>query len=84
MNKRIDKEFNDLVNKPIDGVKVEKCPEVTNKWILNLTGPPNSVYEGANFKVSCTFPDNYPFKMPEFKFDTLIWHLNVTEEGEMD
>ena len=44
MNKRIEKEFNDLVNNGPSGVKVEKSPNENNKWIFYLAGPPNSVY----------------------------------------
>ncbi|EGR30638.1 ubiquitin conjugating enzyme, putative [Ichthyophthirius multifiliis] len=82
MNKRMEKEFADLTANAPQGIKVEKSNE-NNKWIFHVEGPQDSVYAGANFKISCTFPENYPFKMPEFKFDTLIWHPNVLENGEV-
>jgi len=83
MNKRMEKEFNDITNNPPKGVALKKTQE-PNKWELTLTGPEGSVYSGHLFKVLCVFPDNYPFKMPDFIFETMIWHPNVTsDKGEI-
>lgn len=83
MNKRMEKEFADVTANPPKGVVIKKAPE-GNKWEIHVTGPEGSVYAGSHFKVICTFPENYPFKMPDFHFETMIWHPNVThDKGEI-
>ncbi len=47
------------------------------EWIVTITGPPDSVYDGIKYKLSVTFPDTYPFKPPTIKFITPIYHANV-------
>ncbi|KAL4475203.1 hypothetical protein ABPG72_018860 [Tetrahymena utriculariae] len=82
MNKRMEKEFADISNNPPKGVSIKKGVDQT-KWEITITGPEGSVYHGHNFKVICNFPENYPFKMPDFAFETMIWHPNVTDKGEV-
>lgn len=41
-------------------------------------GPPDSPYAGGTFIVDIVIPDMYPFKSPTMKFDTKIWHPNVS------
>jgi ubiquitin-protein ligase len=62
------------------GYTVTPDPADKLVWYVTLIGPADSLYEGGKFKVSVKFPDNYPFKMPVFKFETRIWHPNVIRE----
>ena len=49
-----------------------------------LKGPADSLYAGGKFVVNIDFSDNYPFKCPNMKFVTKIYHPNVkTETGEI-
>ncbi len=32
--------------------------------------------------MSATFPENYPFAMAKFKFETPVYHPNVYKDGE--
>lgn len=41
-------------------------------------GPPDTPYAGGTFQIDIVIPDNYPFKSPVMKFDTKIWHPNVS------
>lgn len=83
MNKRMEKEFNDLKANPLPGVTVAKT-DLPNKWQVTIAGPEGTVFSGHKFIVNCIFPENYPFKMPDFVFETLIWHPNVThDKGEV-
>lgn len=40
---------------------------------------PDSLYYGGYFKAKMTFPRNYPYEPPDFKFDRPLWHPNVYE-----
>lgn len=41
-------------------------------------GPPGTPYEDGLFKVDITIPNQYPFKPPVMKFNTKIYHPNVS------
>lgn len=55
MNKRMEKEFNDITTNPPKGVSLKKGNELS-KWEITIVGPEGSVYHGHNFKVLCIFP----------------------------
>jgi len=48
-------------------------------WDLVLKGPPLSAYEGGFFHLSMNFGMEYPFKPPEIKLLTKIFHPNMGE-----
>ncbi|GAB1314761.1 Ubiquitin-conjugating enzyme E2 1 [Madurella fahalii] len=41
-------------------------------------GPPDTPYAGGTYQIDIVIPDMYPFKSPIMKFDTKIWHPNVS------
>lgn len=45
-----------------------------------IPGPPDTPYAGGRFIVDIVIPDNYPFKSPIMKFDTKIWHPNISSQ----
>ncbi|KFA69129.1 hypothetical protein S40285_00053 [Stachybotrys chlorohalonatus IBT 40285] len=58
---------------PVDGVN-----------LLHLVGsfpaPPDTPYAGGTYQVDIRIPDQYPFKSPIMKFQTKIWHPNVSSQ----
>ena len=40
----------------------------------------DTCYEGGIFYVDINIPPDYPFKPPKMKFDTKIWHPNVSSQ----
>merc|ERR1712117_583413 len=40
----------------------------------------DTCYEGGTFIVDIEIPLDYPYKPPKMKFDTKIWHPNVSSQ----
>jgi len=80
---RVKREFKEVTNPTDekDPLKLIKLDMVDNN-ILHLKGeifgPPDTPYEGGKFKLDITVPDSYPFNPPKIKFETKIWHPNIS------
>lgn len=49
-----------------------------------ISGPPDTPYEGGNFILEINVPDKYPFDPPRVRFFTKIWHPSVNSiSGEV-
>ncbi|KAF7546286.1 hypothetical protein G7Z17_g8550 [Cylindrodendrum hubeiense] len=46
----------------------------------SFPAPPDTPYAGGSFQVDIQIPPSYPFKSPTIKFDTKIWHPNVSSQ----
>lgn len=46
----------------------------------SFPGPPDTPYEGGKFVVDIRIPADYPFRPPQMKFTTRIWHPNVSSQ----
>jgi ubiquitin-conjugating enzyme E2 D/E/ubiquitin-conjugating enzyme E2 H len=53
----------------------EKC----DTFIVSISGPKDSAYEGYEFKLIFTLTEHFPFKSPSVGFRTRIFHPNVDE-----
>ncbi len=75
---RLKNELNKLINEPVcnSEIALEKEDDI-RVWIVILEGPAGTPYEGGFFKLRFVFPDNYPFKPPEVKFLTSVYHPNI-------
>ncbi|KAF9557687.1 hypothetical protein CPC08DRAFT_751833 [Agrocybe pediades] len=51
------------------------------EWVGTIEGPSETVYAGLSFKISISFPANYPYVAPTIKFDTPCYHPNVDLTG---
>ncbi|KAF9532421.1 ubiquitin-conjugating enzyme/RWD-like protein [Crepidotus variabilis] len=47
------------------------------EWAGTIEGPAETIYAGLTFKISISFPSNYPYVAPTIKFDTPCYHPNV-------
>ncbi|KAF9205448.1 Ubiquitin-conjugating enzyme E2 27 [Haplosporangium sp. Z 27] len=45
-----------------------------------MCGPPGTPYEGGMFQVDIVLSDTYPFQPPNVKFDTKVYHPNVSSQ----
>ena len=50
-------------------------------WKAVITGPSDTPYEGGKFHLDIMFPEEYPFKPPSIKFDTKVYHPNISYGG---
>ncbi|MCJ1460859.1 Ubiquitin-conjugating enzyme E2 1 [Mycoblastus sanguinarius] len=46
----------------------------------SFKGPPGTPYEGGNYTIDVKIPNDYPFRPPIMKFDTKVWHPNVSSQ----
>lgn len=45
-----------------------------------IKGPPDSPYEGGEFEIDIQLPQGYPFHPPKMRFNTKLWHPNVSSQ----
>ena len=50
-------------------------------WKATIMGPPDTPYEDGVFNLQIKFSNKYPFEAPNFKFDTKIYHPNISPSG---
>ncbi|KAI8899930.1 ubiquitin-conjugating enzyme/RWD-like protein [Globomyces pollinis-pini] len=79
--KRIAKELMDLNSTPIESLQLQA--DELSCWTATLKAPVESAYRGGTFKLTLTYPNEFPFKPPTVKFATKIFHPNVDEEGNL-
>lgn len=46
----------------------------------HFLGPPDTPYEGGQYYIDIRIPNDYPFRPPQMKFKTKIWHPNVSSQ----
>ena len=52
-------------------------------WIATIVGGNGTVYEGLRYRLSLTFPPQYPYTSPVVKFMTQCYHPNVDTHGNI-
>jgi ubiquitin-conjugating enzyme E2 C len=53
------------------------------KWTATVVGPADTPYAGLTFKLSFSFPNNYPYAAPSVVFCTPIYHPNIDFSGRI-
>lgn len=46
----------------------------------SFKGPPGTAYEGGTYSIDIKIPNDYPFRPPVMRFDTKVWHPNVSSQ----
>ena len=84
-NRRLMGEFKQLSTDTIcDSTVLLENEGDLSKWLILMQGPKETPYENGLFKLKFTFPDNYPFKAPDVKFGTTVYHPNIKRDtGEI-
>lgn len=52
----------------------------TRHLIGKIKGPQGTPYEGGIFEIDIRIPKQYPFEPPKMKFNTKIWHPNISSQ----
>ncbi|KAI0281849.1 ubiquitin-conjugating enzyme/RWD-like protein [Russula aff. rugulosa BPL654] len=82
--RRIHREISDLKKEDLGEISVGP---VSNDnpflWRARIPGPEGSVYEGGMFNVEIMLNHDYPFSAPKVLFQTRIYHMNISEKGNV-
>lgn len=80
--RRILKELNDIQQDKDNSGVLATPVDPANLTHLKGTfpGPPDTPYAGGTYTVDIQIPDMYPFKSPIMKFDTKMWHPNISSQ----
>jgi len=78
IHNRIKKEYQDLQKEKNSNLKVKLVDNDIRHWKGRIKGPIDTCYQGGIFDVDIVIPNEYPFKPPKMKFDTKIWHPNIS------
>jgi ubiquitin-protein ligase len=46
----------------------------------SFRGPPGTPYEGGSYTIDIKIPNEYPFRPPVMRFETKVWHPNVSSQ----
>ncbi|OIR58250.1 MAG: ubiquitin conjugating enzyme E2 [Amphiamblys sp. WSBS2006] len=76
-----DTETEDKQASPISIVQVEE--NNLFKWKATMKGPEGTLFEGGEFKIDFTLPEDYPFAPPKIKFTSEMFHPNIYEDGSI-
>ncbi len=52
-------------------------------WTGYIDGPEQTPYVSGRFYLIIDFPSDYPFKPPDVRFTTPIYHPNISTKGEI-
>eukprot|EP00928_Gymnodinium_smaydae_P054067 TRINITY_DN37906_c0_g1_i1.p1 TRINITY_DN37906_c0_g1~~TRINITY_DN37906_c0_g1_i1.p1 ORF type:complete len:199 (-),score=55.38 TRINITY_DN37906_c0_g1_i1:95-691(-) len=78
--KRLEKELQDIKSLAKDSpVSAEALDDITH-WKGKCKGPEGTDYEGGVFTIDIQIPEDYPYNPPKMKFDTKIWHPNISSQ----
>ncbi|PON58558.1 Ubiquitin-fold modifier-conjugating enzyme [Parasponia andersonii] len=84
VSQRLQKELMSLMMSGGDlGVSAFPEGESIFTWIGTIEGGKGTMYEGLSYKLSLRFPVDYPFKPPLVKFETMCFHPNVDQYGNI-
>ena len=78
--RRIASDLKLITNEPPHGVRRINQTSLT-EWECEIDGPMDTIWQGGKFRLSITFPPDYPFKAPSVRFLTPMYHPNISTAG---
>ena len=83
VTKRLQSELMSLMMTPPVGVSAFPNSDNMFSWAGTIEGVSGTVYEGLSYKLSLSFPTDYPYSAPTVRFETPIFHPNVDQFGNI-
>ncbi|KAG6844044.1 hypothetical protein H0H87_010304 [Tephrocybe sp. NHM501043] len=81
--KRIHREVADLKKEDLGPIVLAPSDDNLYLWKGSIPGPEGSVYENGVFNFEVTLAPDYPFSAPRVVFKTRIYHMNISEQGNI-
>ncbi|KAJ5134692.1 hypothetical protein N7526_006057 [Penicillium atrosanguineum] len=80
--RRVAKELADIVKDKSSQIQVEPIGDHEDITRLrgSFPGPPDTPYQGGTYSVDIKIPTDYPFRPPLMKFETKVWHPNISSQ----
>jgi len=78
----LQKQLKDLTQHPLAGFRFEVGDDLFT-WTVWFSGPADTLYYPGQYKGQLTFPQDFPFKPPEFRILSSFWHPNVYDDGKV-
>ncbi|KAA8909304.1 ubiquitin-conjugating enzyme/RWD-like protein [Sphaerosporella brunnea] len=79
--RRILKELEDMSRDRSSGMQAEVVDSDNMMHLRGwFEGPPDTPYAGGTYVVDIVLPDNYPFVPPKMRFETRVWHPNISSQ----
>ena len=79
--KRLQKELQELKEDTPYNCSTGPVGDNMLKWVATILGPTDTPYEGGVFKLNIHFSSEYPFRAPQIRFLTKIYHCNISSSG---
>ncbi|KOB62990.1 hypothetical protein PFHG_04765 [Plasmodium falciparum HB3] len=77
---RLQKELKDIEKENVDEIDAHMKDTNIFEWVGFIKGPSGTPYEGGHFILDITIPNDYPYNPPKIKFNTKIWHPNISSQ----
>lgn len=81
-SRRIAKEISDIHSDSHSQVTADPVGDDDDLTHLrgSFKGPPGTPYEDGTYYVDIRIPTEYPFRPPVMKFETKVWHPNISSQ----
>lgn len=83
MSKRLMIEASEMKSRPPENCSAGPYNDNLMLWKAMIIGPKASPFEGGIFNLTIKIPQTYPYKPPEIKFDTQVYHPNIDKKGNI-
>ncbi|KAJ4474447.1 ubiquitin-conjugating enzyme/RWD-like protein [Lentinula aciculospora] len=81
--KRIHREVADLKKEDLGAMTLTPSEDNLFLWKGQIPGPAGSIYEGGVFDLDVNLAMDYPFSAPRVTLKTRIYHMNISERGDI-
>ncbi|KMZ98753.1 hypothetical protein PVNG_06581, partial [Plasmodium vivax North Korean] len=73
-------ELKDIENENVQEIDAHMKDSNISEWVGFIKGPSGTPYEDGHFILDITIPNDYPYNPPKIKFNTKIWHPNISSQ----